>query len=316
MSTTPSSDFTRTETSFVSDDIHCAATIFRPLGSCDSPRPAIVMAHGFGTPRALRLYAYAEKFAAAGYVVNVFDYRHFGDSDGEPRQLLDVPRQLTDWRHAIEFTRALDGVDSNRIVGWGTSFAGGHVLTLAGTGIRFAAVIAQVPHVDGFAAVRAVGFWHTLRVGPTALADGVRAFLRRSPRYIHSVGLPGTRAVMVSPDAVTGRDSLIRESGLSDGDYPETVAARILLKIWRYSPIRTVSAIDCPTLTQIMTEDAVTPASVALRAANKIRGATVRSYVGGHFAPYVEPFFTPVVTDQLAFLADAVPVTPPAMHVV
>jgi hypothetical protein len=65
-----------------------------------------------------------------------------------------------------------------------------------------------------------------------------------------------------------------------------------------------------------MTEDAVTPASVALRAANKIPKATVRSYAGGHFAPYVEPFFTPVVTDQLAFLANAVPVTPPAMHVV
>lgn len=313
MSSTDTPDFTRTETSFLSDGIRCAATVFRPTAQ-DVPRPAIVMAHGFGTPRALRLYAYAEKFVAAGYVVMVFDYRHFGDSDGEPRQLLDVPRQLTDWRHAVEFTRTLDGVHSNRIVGWGTSFAGGHVLTLAGSGVRFAAVIAQVPHVDGIAAVRAVGFRHTLRVGPAALADGARALLRRSPRYIDSVGLPGTPAVMVSPDAVDGRENLIRESGLSRGDYPETVAARILLQIWRYSPGRTVSGIDCPALVQIMTEDAVTPASVALRAAKKIRRATIRSYAGGHFAPYVEPFFTPVVNDQLAFLADAVPVTPSAIR--
>lgn len=309
MTTNDHPDFTRNETSFTSDGIRCAATIFRPRAAAAARLPAIVMAHGFGTPRALRLYAYAERFVAAGYVVSVFDYRHFGDSDGEPRQLLDVPKQLVDWRAAVDFTRALDGVDENKIVGWGTSFAGGHVLTLAGTGVEFAAVIAQVPHIDGIAAVRATGLRHTLRVGPSAVIDGIRALLGRSPRYIDSVGLPGTRAVMVTPDAITGRDRLVRESGLSDGDYPETVAARILLKIWRYSPGRTVSAIGCPTLVQIMSEDSVTPAAVAQRAAEKIRKVTIRTYDGGHFDPYVDPLFSAVIGDQLGFLAENVPVT-------
>nr|WP_278312482.1 alpha/beta hydrolase [Lolliginicoccus levis] len=313
MTTNEHPDFTRTETSFTSEGIRCAATVFRPGTAAAMPLPAIVMAHGFGSPRAMRLYAYAEKFVAAGYIVCVFDYRHFGDSDGEPRQLLNVPAQLVDWRNAVDFARTLDGVDRNRIVGWGTSFAGGHVLTLAGNGVDFAAVIAQVPHVDGIAAVRAVGLRHTLRVAPSAIRDGIRALLRRPPHYIDSVGLPGTRAVMVSPDAITGRDQLIRESGLSDGDYPETVAARILLKIWRYSPGRTVSAIECPTLVQIMSEDAVTPAAVARRAAEKIRRATIRNYPGGHFDPYVDPLFPAVVGDQLAFLTENVPLAPRAL---
>lgn len=302
-------DFSRADTAFTSDGTRCAATVFRPRTTGAASLPAIVMAHGFGTPRAMRLYAFAERFAAAGYVVCVFDYRHFGDSDGEPRQLLDVPKQLVDWRSAVDFTRALDGVDENKIVGWGTSFAGGHVLTLAGNGVEFAAVIAQVPHIDGIAAVRAVGFRHSLRVGPAAIIDGIRALLRRPPHYIDSVGLPGTRAVMVSPDAVTGRDRLVRESGLSDGDYPETVAARILLQIWRYSPGRTTSAIECPTLVQIMSEDAVTPAAVARRAADKISRSTIRTYTGGHFDPYVDPLFSAVIGDQLAFLAENVPLT-------
>lgn len=42
-------------------------------------------------------------------------------------------------------------------MGWATSFAGGHVLSLAGRGEDFAAIIAQVPHVSGPAAVRATG---------------------------------------------------------------------------------------------------------------------------------------------------------------
>lgn len=310
MTTDEQAGFTRNETFFISGGIRCAATVFRPCTAAAVPLPAIVMAHGFGSPRAMRLYTFAEKFAAAGYIVCVFDYRHFGDSDGEPRQLLDVPRQLVDWRNAVDFARTLDGVDENRIVGWGTSFAGGHVLTLAGNGVDFAAVISQVPHIDGFAAVRAVGLRHTLRVAPSAVADSIRAVLGRSPHYIDSVGLPGTRAVMVSPDAITGRDRLVHESGLSDGDYPETVAARILLKIWRYSPGHTVSAIECPTLVQIMSEDAVTPASVATNAAEKIRGAVVRTYAGGHFDPYFDPLFSAVVGDQLAFLSEMVPLTP------
>ena len=33
------------------------------------------MAHGFAAIRALRLAAYAERFAEAGYAVMVFDYR-------------------------------------------------------------------------------------------------------------------------------------------------------------------------------------------------------------------------------------------------
>jgi hypothetical protein len=43
---------------------------------------------------------FAQRFAAAGYYALVFDYRHFGDSDGEPRRLLDIKRQLQDWRRA------------------------------------------------------------------------------------------------------------------------------------------------------------------------------------------------------------------------
>ena len=85
--------------------------------------PVIVMAHGFGCVRALRLPSHAEHFAAAGYVVVVFDYRNFGDSDGRPRQLLDIAGQLADWRAAIGWARTLGGVDPERVVGWGTSLS-------------------------------------------------------------------------------------------------------------------------------------------------------------------------------------------------
>ncbi|MGI5132359.1 hypothetical protein ACQEVB_36525 [Pseudonocardia sp. CA-107938] len=48
------------------------------------------MAHGLGGIRQMRLDAYAERFAAAGYACLVSDYRHFG-----ARAMPSSPRPAT-----------------------------------------------------------------------------------------------------------------------------------------------------------------------------------------------------------------------------
>ena len=73
---------------FTSGTDRVSAWLYRP-DSAD-PVPLLVMAHGLGAVRTMRLDAYAERFSAAGYACLVFDYRNFGDSEGEPRQLLDI----------------------------------------------------------------------------------------------------------------------------------------------------------------------------------------------------------------------------------
>lgn len=299
--------FTWSEESFPSDGTRCAARVYRPTVS-DSPTPVVVMAHGFGGVRALRLYAYAEHFAAAGYTVAVFDYRGFGDSDGAPRQVLDVSMQLTDWRAALGFARALPGVDPEQIVAWGTSFSGGHVISLAGQGEQLAAIISQVPHVSGPGAVRATGIATSRRVAPIGLRDQVRAWLGREPAYVDIVGRPGETGVMSTPDAHPGMHKLIEASGLSTADYPQHVAARIVLRIGLYSPQRWASGVTCPALVQIVEDDAITPRRVAEAAAARMAQPTVQVFPGGHFDPYVEPLFPEVVAHQLAFLQEHVPI--------
>lgn len=307
MTTSSDSTFTTSEDWFDSSGTRCAARVYRPTAATGGPRPVVVMAHGFGSVRALRLYSYAEHFVAAGYVVVVFDYRGFGESEGTPRQLLDIRMQHADWRAALRWARALDGVDPDGVVAWGTSFAGGHVLAIAGQGEPLAAVIAQVPHVSGPAAVRSTGLRAALRTIAPAVRDTVAGRLGREPVYVDSVGLPGRTGMMTSPDAHPGMLELIRESGLEEGAYPQTVAARIALKIGFYSPRRWAAGIRCPTLVQIVAQDAITPRGVAERAAAKIPRATVHVYDGGHFAPYVEPLFPAVVADQVDFLRRHVP---------
>ena len=64
------------------------------------------MAHGFSATRRDGLEPYAERFADAGFGVLLFDYRGFGDSGGEPRQVIDIRGQQDDYRAAIRAARA------------------------------------------------------------------------------------------------------------------------------------------------------------------------------------------------------------------
>ena len=86
----------RQDIEFRSHDALCRGWLFRPeapgAGAC------IVMAHGLGGTRDAGLEPYALCFAEAGFFVLLFDYRHFGASEGAPRQLVSIGGQLQDWR--------------------------------------------------------------------------------------------------------------------------------------------------------------------------------------------------------------------------
>src|SRR6478735_2776181 len=110
----------RRELYFPSGTDRCHAWLYLPNAGVGGLPPVIVMAHGLGAIKALRLSAFAERFQAAGYACLVFDYRHFGDSEGEPRELLSIDRQRDDWRAAVAHARTLPEVDADRVVLWGT----------------------------------------------------------------------------------------------------------------------------------------------------------------------------------------------------
>jgi uncharacterized protein len=164
--------YTREDVTFDSHGTACAAWLYRPTGAPgEGSPPVIVMAHGFAAIKVLRLDAYAERFAEAGYAVLVFDYRGWGDSAGQPRRVLDIRGQHRDWRAAVAHARQLEGVDSSRVVLWGTSFGGGHALRLAARDHDVAAVVAQVPHVSGPASA----FSQPPKLVARLLVAGVRA---------------------------------------------------------------------------------------------------------------------------------------------
>jgi len=277
----------------------CAAWLYRPADGAGADVPCVVLAHGWTGIREARLDAYAERFAAAGMAALVFDYRHFGASEGEPRQLLDIRRQLEDWAAAIAYARTLEGVDPERIALWGSSFSGGHVIETAARDRRIAAVVAQVPFVDGLANLPRLGPRHALALTREGLKDQLGALRGRPPHMLASVGPPGSLAVMNSPDAEPGFRALIP----SGADWPNEAAARVALRVGSYRPIRKAAQVRCPILFCLATGDVITPPDLAEKAAARAPRAEVLRYPGGHFDPYVGELFERVVADQVAFFS-------------
>jgi fermentation-respiration switch protein FrsA (DUF1100 family) len=282
----------RTDVTFRSGDADCAAWLYRPQGAT----ACVVLGHGLSAVRDQRLPAYAERFAAAGLAALVFDYRGFGASGGEPRQVVDIGAQLADWRAAVAYARSLPAIA--HVALFGSSFGGGHVLQVASEDQGVAAVVAQCPMTDGLLSSLKVPPLTSLKLARAALQDQARALAGRPPLLVKAAGAPGEAALMSAPDAVPGF------SGLTEPDsaWRNEVAARVGLRIGLYRPGRHAAKIAAPLLVCICDEDTLVSVKAAQKVADTAPRGEARHYPIGHFDIYVGEWFERAVADQTAFL--------------
>lgn len=261
-----------------------AAYLYRP--AVDVPVPCVVMAHGFSATRDDSLPGYAEAFCRAGYAAVVFDYRYFGASTGEPRQFLDLTAQHDDYRAVIAWARRAEGIDPDRIVLWGSSFSGGHVL---------AAVISQAPFTDGLAVIRQIPYRTLKRIGLAWALDLVAARLGGNPVHLKVIGRPGTVAIMAQPDAVPGFTAMLDP----DTRWSNEVTARALMPVVFFRPCRLAGRLSMPVLFCVCDGDLATPPGPSLQAARAAPRGELRRYPYGHFDIYNDP---QAKVDQVEFL--------------
>ncbi len=294
----------RRDVEFTSSGESCAAWHYAGQGealSTEAGRPCVVMAHGIGGTRDSGLEPFAEAFADAGLDVVLFDYRGFGASSGEPRQFAWPPRHRDDYRAAVALARGLDGVDPERIVLWGTSWSGGHVVYVAADDPRIAAVVSQTPDLDGMRTlleiVRYAGPMHLLRTTGDALRDVATILRREPPHLIPLVARPGEIAAMSSEEALPGY------TAIAGPGWRNELTARALLYEGQNRAITRMDELHCPILIQVADRDSIAPPAAAKAAAWRAKGrAEVREYPCNHFDIYVGEWRERAIADQLHFL--------------
>ncbi|MBA4284987.1 MAG: alpha/beta hydrolase [Xanthomonadaceae bacterium] len=286
----------RKDTRFESGETYCSAWLHLPVGV--KRPPVVVLGHGLGAVREMRLDAYSERFAAAGIASLSFTYRYFGDSGGTPRQLMSVNRQLEDWDAALDFAKGCAEVDGSRVAVWGSSFGGGHAITVASRHPELLAAISQCPFTDGFASATALGLSSMLKITPVVLRDFAAKLLNRPPVMVPIFAAPGSPALMNAHDALDGYLALVPK-GMH---FVNHVAARVIPEIATYRPGRLAAKVAMPILFCVSETDTVTPPEQTIAFVRKAPHGEVKLYSAGHFAFYLGEAFEQLAADQTQFL--------------
>lgn len=286
--------YIREDVDFYSDSTRCSAWLYLPEDL--QPSPVIVMAHGLGALRDMRLDVYAEHFAKAGFACFLFDYRYFGASDGQMRQLISVKHQLTDWHQAIEWIKQEPRIDATQLYLFGTSFSGGHVIQLAAERQDISATIAQCAYTDTWATTFAVPFFSLLKMMPYLVADLFSMLRGYHPVMLKLAGNKGEVALMEVDDHDDSSQRMIGEA-----NFINQTPARTLLEFLKYSPGKLSRAISTPIYFAVCKKDTIAPAKATLKWANQALKATIKEYPCEHFEIYLEPIFDEAIEDYIKF---------------
>jgi fermentation-respiration switch protein FrsA (DUF1100 family) len=281
------------ELRFRSGGDECAATIFRPAGT-GTPVPCVVMANGVSMTRLDGVPRFAERFAQSGVAALTVDFRHFGESGGEPRQLVDVERQRADLLAAVSFARSLEGIDASRTAVWGFSLGGGVAVQVAAADPTLTAAVAMLPFLDGFAYALG-GNWRT---NGRYLVATARAALKRELLEVAAAGPPGSLAVLPQPEALPGFEAVCADNPLWRNQLrskPSDMAPR-------FRPVRSAGEVRCPLMVCLGTDDTIVPRRAIEKAASRAPRGELHRYPTSHFGPFLHDF-DKLCGDQVDFLA-------------
>jgi fermentation-respiration switch protein FrsA (DUF1100 family) len=288
----------RRKVHFRSGDTTCAAWHYPGTnGGC------VIMAGGLAVTKEPGTDPFAKRFNQAGFTVVAFDYRHLGESGGQPRQVARIGEQQGDWQAAIDFARTLPGVDPANLAVWGHSASGGHVFPVASRNPGLAAAIAQAPLADGPAAAPNAMRHQTpiasLRFTGRAVLDAVGSLIGRNPLLVPLAGEPGTVTSLTTPDSLNGAKAL--NPGNVYPRWQQEVAASSALRVGFYRPGRCASRVRCPLLVLAYDDDGAARPGPAVRAGKRAPGGEVVRLPGGHYEGFMDGH-EQAVEIQLSFL--------------
>ncbi|WP_255539649.1 alpha/beta fold hydrolase [Longitalea luteola] len=293
--------------SFDSNGSNCSGRLYLPISKTDK-LACVVFANGFSGTMDWILPDFAERFAKAGFAAFIFDYRYLGESDGEPRQVIDTEKQRTDLKNAVTWVRNQPGIDKTRIALWGTSMGASHVVQTASTDHDIAAVICNVPALDARkgtnvkAKAKAANasqrqiITSTVRLLGAAIFDSLRNLFGLPPFYIKVYGKAG-EAIFTDP-SLAHRFKILAEGSPT---WQNKVAARVLFKLPSYKN-GTIERIKAPICVSLSTKDVEVDNNFVKKIFSRSPNAEIREYPYDHFTMYHEEGFETVVTDQLSFL--------------
>lgn len=290
----------RKDVSFDSKGLKCRGWLYLPDDiEAAEKMPTIVMAHGFSAVKEQVLPEFAERFVNAGFAVLVFDYRYFGDSEGEPRCQLFPLEMVEDYRNAITWVCEQPHVDLDRIGVWGTSFSGGLVAYVGTFDRRVRAIVAQVPSIINAESRRAMDPDKWDSVGEFLLQERIARYKTGTVNYMKVVAPEGEPCILPGKETY---DAFMELKDLAP-NWRNQITLESLEKIREFNPASLIHLLAPTALLIIAAEkDSLIPLE-SVKAAYE-RAADPKELIVlpiKHFDIYQDPWLSRAAKDAVAW---------------
>ena len=113
--------YCRENIEFEVDGLKLSGWLYLP-DDLTKPVGCVVLTQGFCGTKDMLLEKYALRFAGAGFAALTFDYRHFGESEGEPRQLYSLTHSRFSRCSVPRRRRWVRRSPTWRVMRWGISW--------------------------------------------------------------------------------------------------------------------------------------------------------------------------------------------------
>jgi len=232
---------------FDRDGLTLVGNLFTPENFDENGRyEAVIVEGSFTSVKEQMPGTYAQKFADEGFVALAFDYAHYGESAGEPRQLESPAEKLSDLRAAVSYLTGLPYVQAVGMVG---------VCTSAGNAAYLGAAEPRVKALATVAAFLPSPVLYSTMFGEEELARRKRAAADARRRYEETGEVDLVAAYSEDDDqpAVNhgpagSYDYYLNEARGNVPEYRNESALMGLAEFLEFDPVGMASAVTTPTM--------------------------------------------------------------------
>ena len=127
---------------FKSEGANLVGNLYYPENyDANQTYPALVVSGSWTTVKEQMAGLYAEKLANEGFITLAFDFRNFGESEGEPRFYESPALKTVDVKNAVSFLESLPEVNNARIGAFGVCAGAMYTLMAASEDDRIKSVV-------------------------------------------------------------------------------------------------------------------------------------------------------------------------------
>lgn len=163
--------------------------------------PAIVVSGSWTTVKEQMAGLYADKLANNGFITLAFDFRNFGESEGEPKFYESPTLKRVDIQNAVSFLESLPEVDKDKIGAFGVCAGAMYTLMAAANDDRIKSVVTAASWLHDAEAVQLFyGGEQGVNAKIKAAQDAKKEYAENGTvQYIPSISTTDESAAMYGP---------------------------------------------------------------------------------------------------------------------